>query len=69
MEQKVMSKASEARLRAIDKYNKTKMVNVSIRVNKNTDADVVEYLKTIDNKRAYLLKLIREDMAKKKTEQ
>lgn len=68
MEQKKMS-MSKAMLKAQDKYLKANTIGVYFRVNKNTDPDVVEYLNTIDNKRAYFLKLIREDMAKKKTEQ
>ena len=43
------------------------MVNVGFRVNKNTDADVVEFLETISNKRAYFLDLIRKDMEDRKT--
>ena len=68
MEQKKMS-MSKAMLKAQDKYLKANTVPVYFRVNKNTDQDVVEWLEHIDNKRAYFLKLIREDIAKKKAEQ
>ena len=66
MEQINMAKTSAARIKASDKYNKANMVNLNIRVNLKTDADVVEHLLTIENKRAYILSLIREDIAKQK---
>lgn len=66
MEQNTMAKTSVARIKASDKYNKANMVNLNIRVNRKTDADVVEHLLTIENKRAYILSLIREDMARQK---
>lgn len=69
MEQNNMSKMTEAQIRASEKWRKANTTSVMFRVNNTTDADVLEHLKTIDNKRAYFLKLIREDMAKKKTEQ
>lgn len=65
MEQSRMAKASAAQLRASDKYNKANTVNVGFRVNKNTDQDVLEWLEHIDNKRAYLLGLIRKDIAER----
>ena len=65
MEKKKMA-VSAAHRRAIDKYQKEKMTPVFFRVNNNTDKDVLEFLKTIDNKRAYFLALIRKDMADRK---
>lgn len=65
MEQKVMSKASEAQLRAVDKYNKEKMFSVAFRVNKITDKDVGDRLAEVSNTRAYLLRLIRKDIAER----
>lgn len=63
MEQKKMA-ITEAQKRATAKYLKESMVQVAIRVNKNTDMDVLEYLQTIDNKRAYLLSMIRADISR-----
>lgn len=65
MEKRKMA-VSAAHRRAIDKYQKEKMTPVFFRVNNNTDKDVLEFLKTIDNKRAYFLALIRKDMAERK---
>lgn len=64
MEKKKMA-MSESMKRAQDKYLKNTTVSVCFRANKNTDADVVEHLKTVDNTRAYLLRLIRKDIAER----
>lgn len=60
---------TEAMLRAQKKYNQKNTVSVCMRVNRNTDKDVLEFLQTITNKRAYLLALIRKDMAERKAEE
>ena len=64
MEQKKKMAITEAQKRATAKYLKESMVQVAIRVNKNTDMDVLEYLQTIDNKRAYFLSMIRADISR-----
>ena len=64
MEQKKMA-MTESMKRAQDKYLKNTTVSVCFRANKNTDSDVVAHLKTVDNTRAYLLKLIRKDIAER----
>lgn len=48
------------------KFQKAHIVQLSVKLNDNTDADIIKYLDTLDNKRAYILGLIRADMAKKK---
>lgn len=37
---------------------------VTVRLNNNTDADIIEFLDTLDNKQGYIKELIREDMKK-----
>lgn len=64
MEQKKMA-MTESMKRAQDKYLKNTTVSVCFRANKNTDSDVVAHLKTVDNTRAYLLRLIRKDIAER----
>ena len=48
------------------KYNKNYMKNNCVRfvllLNKNTDGDIIDYLQSVENKNAYIKKLIRNDM-------
>lgn len=46
------------------KYNETHTTQVALRLNLVTDADVLEQLDRVDSKRGYILKLIREDIAR-----
>lgn len=46
----------------IDKWKKDNVTKYSFYVNKNTESDVDEWLKTIPNRRQYLIGLIRKDM-------
>ena len=66
MELKEMAKSSEARIRASAKYNKAHTKQIPFVLNIDTDADVIEHLSKQGSRRAYLLNLIREDMAKSK---
>ena len=36
-------------------------VQIKLKLNKNTDADIIEKLDSIDNKQGYIKQLIRED--------
>ena len=49
------------------KFEKEHLKQVKLALNENTDADIIAFLDTIDNKRAYLLGLIRADMSKRKS--
>ena len=61
--------SSRAQIKAVKKYNKATMVNVKIQLNKNTDADVIEWLNCIQqSKRGYILSLIRADMKEAENE-
>lgn len=47
---------------AAHKYNKTHTVQVPIRLNKNTDADIIAHLESVQSKQGYIKELIRRDM-------
>ena len=57
-------KTPAANLRAINKFNQEKTVRVFVRLNKNTDADILKHLETLsESKQGYIKRLIRADMA------
>lgn len=53
---------TEAELRAVHKYRRANTMKYSLILNKKTDADVIEWLNTVDNKRGSILKAIRSQM-------
>ena len=53
-----MSKHSERS----NSYNKVNTVQVPIRLNKNTDQDILKKLESVESKQGYIKRLIREDM-------
>ena len=54
--------ATEAKRKANDKYNKKNSVLVPIRLNKQTDKDIIYHLETVNSKGGYIKDLIRKDM-------
>ena len=58
--------SSEAHRRASAKYDSENVVKVTIKINKKTDADIMEKLDAVDNKQGYIKELIRADIAKNK---
>lgn len=58
--------ASEAKIRANNKFNKANTRMVSLRLNYNTDADIIKKLDEVDSKMGYIKELIRKDMQTKK---
>ena len=44
------------------KYDKENTKRVFIKLNKNTDKDILDYLDSIPNKQGYIKSLIRKDM-------
>lgn len=58
--------ASEAKIRANNKFNKANTRMVSLRLNYNTDADIIKRLDEVDSKMGYIKELIRKDMQTKK---
>lgn len=55
--------ASEAQIRAQAKYDRANTKQVAIKLNRNTDADILAWLASIGNVHGYIKRLIREDMA------
>lgn len=57
--------ASRAQVKAAVKYNKTKTRTYCLRLNKETDKDIIEILDSVTSKQGYIKQLIREDIPKK----
>ena len=56
--------STEAQKRASIKYDKENTTQNMIKLNKKTDADILDHLSKIDNVQGYIKQLIRNDMAK-----
>ena len=57
--------ATEATLKAIAKYDKENTIRFGIKLNKKTDADVINALETAkEGKQGYIKRLIRDDLAR-----
>lgn len=55
---------TEAQKRATLKYEAKNTVQVHLKLNKRTDADILERLKEVESKQGYIKELIRKDMAR-----
>ena len=53
---------SKAQLRAQAKYDKDNTVQVKLKLNKKTDADIIKRLSEADSKQGYIKELIRLDI-------
>ena len=58
--------ATEAQIRANNKFNKANTKMVSLRLNYNTDADIIKKLDEVDSKMGYIKELIRKDLQTQK---
>lgn len=58
-------KTSKAQVMASNKYNKDHTKTICIRLNKETDQDILEALNTIPNMSGYIKQLIRLDLDNK----
>ena len=56
--------ATEAQKRAIMAYDKTHTKGYYIKLNINTDADVIAVLESVPNRQGYIKELIRADLAR-----
>ena len=56
--------ASEAQARATKKYDEQNTIRLSLKLNKTTDADILEKLETVESKQGYVKDLIRKDISK-----
>lgn len=54
--------STEAEKRASRKYDKEHVVQISVKLNKKTDEDILKFLKGIENKQGYIKTLIRHDI-------
>lgn len=59
------NKSTESQIRASVKYNKENTVQISLKLNRTTDADLIDILNGVTNKQGYIKELIRRDIAKK----
>lgn len=57
--------ASEAQKRASAKYDATHTKQIKLKLNLETDRDIIEALEGIGNKQGYIKALIRADIAKR----
>ena len=57
-----MRKNSESRLRANAKYDKVNTKRLNVKLNINTDKDILQKLNSIQNKSGYIKMLIRKDI-------
>lgn len=58
-------KTSKAQLKAVERYNKENTITICIRLNKETDKDIIDYLKyDTDNKQGFIKYAIREVISK-----
>lgn len=53
---------TDAKRRANRLYDKENTIMVSVKLNKNTDADIIKRINCIDNKQRYLKALMRHDI-------
>lgn len=58
--------ASDAQKKASAKYDAANTMQFKIKLNKTTDAEIIEHLKSLDNKQGYIKNLILQDIKKKK---
>ena len=57
-------KTKKSTLEAINRYQKSNIIQVNLRLNKKTDADIISALETVGNKQGYIKDLIRLDILK-----
>lgn len=53
---------TEAQKRAREKYEKANTIQLHFKLNRNTDADILEKLDSVGNKQGYIKSLIRKDI-------
>jgi hypothetical protein len=57
-----MKKSTEAQLKASRKYDQQNTRLIQLKLNKKTDADILEKLDSVENRQGYIKHLIRKDM-------
>lgn len=56
--------ASKAQLRAQERYDKENTIQIKLKLNKKTDADIIEYLSDCDNKQGVIKALLRLEISR-----
>jgi hypothetical protein len=56
--------ASEAQRKATARYDANNTVRISLKLNLNTDIDILDKLENVANKTGYIKELIRDDIQK-----
>lgn len=56
--------ASQAQIKAVDKYDKANTKKYLLKLNLTTDKDIIDHLDGLENKQGYIKQLIRNDLAK-----
>lgn len=51
---------------SVKKYDSNNTIQVKMKLNQNTDADIIEQLDSVQNKQGYIKELIRRDMENRK---
>lgn len=59
------NKSTESQIRASIRYNKENTVQISLKLNRSTDADLIDSLNRVNNKQGYIKELIRKDIARR----
>ena len=60
--------ATEAQLKAQARYDKANTKQVALKLNRSTDADILEWLAEVGNVQGYIKQLIRRDIAYQKAQ-
>ena len=59
------NKSTESQIKASIRYNKENTVQISMKLNRSTDADLIDSLNRVTNKQGYIKELIRKDIARR----
>lgn len=61
-----LKETSEALRKAVSKYDKNNTRQIAVKLNKNTDQDIIEFLDKAENKQGLIKELIRQEINKLK---
>ena len=56
---------TDAKRKYENRWQKENVIRVTVKLYKNTDADLIDYLSDLKNRNGYIKQLIRDDMKKK----
>lgn len=56
------NKTTQAMIRAVAKYNKDNIIQISVKLNRSTDKDIIDHLDQVESKQGYIKDLIRKDI-------